>query len=151
MAADTHKLGREVNCAIAIEKYDVITPQANAGPLKSRISLSKDGQYIEYTLRVTCEGKQWSVKKRFKEIASLHQVLKARYPNCPDLPAKTVLRNFDPQKIEQRVSLLRDYYAALTKRRDILNCAEVWAFFSFPEHAGAFGQAGGEAAPVQTA
>lgn len=153
MASDTHKLGREVNATVVIDRYDVITPTSNAGPLstvKNRLSFSKDGQYIEYTLKVTCEGKSWNVRKRFKEIATLHKILDERFPSVPRLPEKTVMRNFGIEKIEQRVRELKDYFENVCKRRDVMNCPEVWKFLALAENQSGFQQASA-AQPVQTA
>lgn len=153
MSSETCKLGREVTASVTIDHYDVITPASNAGPLaslKNRVTLVKDGQYIEYTLKVTCEGKTWNIKKRFKEIAELHKLLQDRFPSVPRLPEKTVLRNFAIDKIEQRVQMLKHYYEALSKRRDVMNCPELWKFFHFAEHQTGFQQAAA-ATPVQTA
>jgi len=157
MTAEVRKLGRDVQLSAAIERYDVVeggsdnsTLGQGLAVLKARISVGGSGQHVEYTVRVLHEGKEWTVKRRFNEVASLHDVLKKRLHGLPEPPAKSVVRQFSVEYLEARKAGLNAYLAELCRRRDVLNCKEAQVFFGLPEHAAGF-RYPGAAEPVQVA
>lgn len=83
-------------------------------------------------LRVASEGKEWRLRKRFSEFDDLHKVIGARYPGVPDLPSKTLFRQFDPQHLHERAQALGRYLESMRRRRDVMNCSELWDFLQLP-------------------
>eukprot|EP00401_Gymnodinium_catenatum_P064136 CAMPEP_0117500314 /NCGR_PEP_ID=MMETSP0784-20121206/22712_1 /TAXON_ID=39447 /ORGANISM="" /LENGTH=672 /DNA_ID=CAMNT_0005295519 /DNA_START=43 /DNA_END=2058 /DNA_ORIENTATION=- len=153
--AEVQKLGRDIRLRVAIERYDIVESAGGRSgntleALKARISLTKSGQHVEYTLRVHHEGKTWTLRKRFAEVAELHDALRRRLPSTPELPAKSAMRQFNSEYIEARKAGLNSYLQDLASRRDALNCREVQQFFGLPEQFAAFRQAHASE-PVQTA
>eukprot|EP00928_Gymnodinium_smaydae_P062353 TRINITY_DN46237_c0_g1_i1.p1 TRINITY_DN46237_c0_g1~~TRINITY_DN46237_c0_g1_i1.p1 ORF type:complete len:626 (+),score=157.15 TRINITY_DN46237_c0_g1_i1:150-2027(+) len=144
--ADVQKVGRTVNLRIGIERYDIVESGGSnnsgtlGGLLKARVSLVKSGQHVEYTLRLDLDGQRWTRRKRFAEVAELHEVLKKRLASVPDMPAKSAVRHFTAEYIEGRKVALNAYLQELCKRRDALNCVELQQFFGFAERLGAYRQ-----------
>lgn len=147
--AEVQKVGREYNLVVSIERYDVVDGSSSASNsavnqavnvLKARISLSSSGQHVEYTLRVLHQTEAWTLRKRFSEVAALHDALKKRLSSMPDMPAKSAVRQFSPEYLEARRVALNEYLQAITKRRDVLNCVEAQQFFGLPERVRAFQQ-----------
>merc|ERR1712079_186700 len=85
--------------------------------------------------------------------SALHDALVARFgANLPiDLPAKTLIRTFDPVELEERKHALNAYLKALSGLRTCLEVQEVQMFFdpscSAPYSAPA---PGGVPPPIQT-
>jgi len=157
MAAEVQKLGRDVQLSAVVERYDVVeggssdsTIGQGLAVLKARISVVGSGQHVEYTVRVLHEGKEWSVKRRFNEVVSLHEVLKKRLHSLPEPPGKSMVRQFSVEYLEARKAGLNAYLGELCRRRDVLNCKETQIFFGLPEHAAGF-RYPGAAEPVQVA
>jgi len=157
MAAEVQKLGRDVQLSAVVERYDVVeggssdsTIGQGLAVLKARISVVGSGQHVEYTLRVLHGGKEWSVKRRFNEVVSLHEVLKKRLHSLPEPPGKSMVRQFSVEYLEARKAGLNAYLGELCRRRDVLNCKETQIFFGLPEHAAGF-RYPGAAEPVQVA
>jgi len=147
--AEVQKLGRNISLTITVEQFDVVESQgAESGSqsnqvfksLKARISLVQSGQHVVYTLRVIHEGKSWKLRKRFSEVAALHDIIHKRLSFIPDLPAKTVVRQFSPEYLESRKQALTAYFEVISKRRDVLNCTEVQNFLAMSENVAAFRQ-----------
>eukprot|EP00931_Biecheleriopsis_adriatica_P054707 TRINITY_DN32221_c0_g1_i1.p1 TRINITY_DN32221_c0_g1~~TRINITY_DN32221_c0_g1_i1.p1 ORF type:complete len:621 (-),score=109.94 TRINITY_DN32221_c0_g1_i1:9-1820(-) len=146
--AQAQKLGRDVTINATVLRYDVVdSGDANDGSalaqgldlLKARVSLSKSGQHVEYTLKVCLDqGQSWTLQRRFSQVAALHEALKRQLPSVPDLPAKTVVRQFSPEYLEFRKAALSSYLRELCQRRDALNCAETQLFLGLREHASRF-------------
>mmetsp|Transcript_28757 Transcript_28757/g.66803 ORF Transcript_28757/g.66803 Transcript_28757/m.66803 type:complete len:639 (+) Transcript_28757:192-2108(+) len=133
---DAQKLGRDINLRVNVERFDVVDTQPTSSALsgalevvKARISLASSGQHVEYTIGVECNGQRWSVRKRFSEVAQLHETLVKRLPSMPQLPSKSAVRHFSPEYLETRRSLLAAYLKELVSRRDVCNSKETWAFF----------------------
>jgi len=128
-----------VKLTATVAKYEVVggSLPGQSGALdaiKARVSIIPvSGQHVEYTLRVQMEGKSWEMQKRFSDVAALHDVLSKRLHSVPSLPAKTVVRQFDPQYLEMRKTSLSSYFEQICRRRDVLNCVEVQQFFDLPE------------------
>jgi len=94
----------------------------------------------EYTVVVVHEREHWSLRKRFNEFAVLHDVLSKRLPAMPQLPAKSVVRQFNAEYLEARKKELTLYLRELCKRRDVLNSQEAQQFLGLPQHVAAFRQ-----------
>eukprot|EP00927_Polykrikos_kofoidii_P045294 TRINITY_DN3921_c0_g4_i1.p1 TRINITY_DN3921_c0_g4~~TRINITY_DN3921_c0_g4_i1.p1 ORF type:complete len:667 (-),score=74.66 TRINITY_DN3921_c0_g4_i1:100-2100(-) len=154
--SDMRKIGRDVRVIASVEQGEVVNGGASSGKLlgsmKLRMSLTKSsGPFVEYTIRVSYDRKShWVLKKRFSEIAALHEVLKLRLPRLPDLPAKTATRHFSAEYIEGRKNELAKYLAELCRQRDALNCREVHEFLGLSDNVAAFREPHGSE-PVQAA
>merc|ERR1719240_772423 len=68
--------------------------------------------------------------KRFSEFASLHEALRARYNVNFDLPAKTPIRYFNADKLEDRKNALNAYLKELCRRNDLTSSPAARSFFS---------------------
>jgi len=139
MAAEVQKLGRDVQLSAVVERYDVVeggssdsTIGQGLAVLKARISVVGSGQHVEYTLRVLHGGKEWSVKRRFNEVVSLHEVLKKRLHSLPEPPGKSMVRQFSVEYLEARKAGLNAYLGELCRRRDVLNCKGRRFFLACP-------------------
>jgi WD40 repeat protein len=106
---------------------------------------------VQYTVRALHEGRSWILNKRFSEFATLHELLRKRLPSVPDLPAKSVVRQFSSDYLESRKQMIQSYLNDLTNRRDVLNCPETWAFFGLADNVVGFRQSGSTTEPVQAA
>lgn len=147
--AEVQKLGREVGLTVTVERYDVVE---SAGPrdssavargldaFKARISLVQSGQHVEYTVRIIVEDQSWTMRKRFNEVAALHDVLKKRLASAPEMPSKSVMRQFSPEYLEARKVALTAYLQEISRRRDAMNCVEVQQFFELTERLNHFRQ-----------
>lgn len=135
MSSEVQKVGRDISFRATVVSYNVADPQKTGGftsalgSLKARLSVASSGQYVEWIIRVQCEAKEWQVKKRFSEIAQLHDIIAKRLPNLPALPSKSAVRQFSPEYLEARKSALNMYFEFICKRRDFNNCAEMHQFF----------------------
>eukprot|EP00416_Gambierdiscus_australes_P036673 CAMPEP_0171106582 /NCGR_PEP_ID=MMETSP0766_2-20121228/65066_1 /TAXON_ID=439317 /ORGANISM="Gambierdiscus australes, Strain CAWD 149" /LENGTH=202 /DNA_ID=CAMNT_0011567699 /DNA_START=53 /DNA_END=661 /DNA_ORIENTATION=+ len=101
------------------------------GVLKTRISFLGGGQHAIYNVRIQRNEQYYSIKKRFSEFAVFHDYLKGKFgPSLPfDLPAKTALRQFSQEKLEDRKNALNAYLKEICRRQEFLNCPEVVRFF----------------------
>lgn len=125
--------------AVKIEKVDVVDPIQDQGDivskgmdfLKSRLSILGTGQHAEYTMLVNWDGKTHRVRKRFSEFSSLHDLLKDHFPMglTFDLPAKTPVRFFSEEALQERQMSLNAYLKELCRHTDIINLAQVQIFF----------------------
>eukprot|EP00927_Polykrikos_kofoidii_P078486 TRINITY_DN75306_c0_g1_i1.p1 TRINITY_DN75306_c0_g1~~TRINITY_DN75306_c0_g1_i1.p1 ORF type:complete len:243 (+),score=32.85 TRINITY_DN75306_c0_g1_i1:105-731(+) len=99
--------------------------------LKSRISILGSGQHAVYTIHVTWDGKTHRARKRFSEFAALHDFLKERFPVglTFDLPAKTAIRTFSQEALDDRKNALNAYLKELCRFTELINCPQVLAFF----------------------
>merc|ERR1719410_641908 len=102
--------------------------------LKSRISLMSQGQHVEFIIRIDRAGDSYMISKRFSEFAALHEILKKRFGLLvpADLPAKTVVRHFDPAQLEDRKHALNAYMKSLGETRNVMEMPEVQKFFAKP-------------------
>lgn len=147
--AQSCKVGRDYTLSVAVENYEVVPGGSRSG-LKSRLSVPSSRQHVRYRLLVLCGSSSWFLSKRFSEFVALQEALKKHHPYVPELPAKTVGRNFARECLEQRRQLLNQYLSKLCKQRDLLNNAEVQQFFGLPENLVAFEQLGSQG-PIQIA
>merc|ERR1740138_786700 len=117
-----------------VERVDVVEGAADDGALasvKARFSQFSTAQHAEYTIFVSLGGESYQIKKRFSEFAALHDAVKGRFGNISfDLPAKTPIRYFNPDKLEDRKNGLNVYLKELCHRRDMCESMEVRSFFS---------------------
>mmetsp|Transcript_113749 Transcript_113749/g.178985 ORF Transcript_113749/g.178985 Transcript_113749/m.178985 type:complete len:181 (-) Transcript_113749:225-767(-) len=117
-----------------VERVDVVeggAPADTMSSLKARFSQFSEAQHAEYTITVTMDGETYQIRKRFSQFAALHDTLKARFGNLPfDLPAKTPIRYFNPDKLEDRKNGLNVYLKELCQRGDICAMNECRNFFS---------------------
>jgi hypothetical protein len=117
-----------------IERVDVVEGHAADGAMgvvKARFSQFSSAQHAEYTIFVSLDGESYQIKKRFSEFAALHESLKNRFGSMSfDLPAKTPIRYFNPDKLEDRKNGLNVYLKELCHRRDMCESMEVRSFFS---------------------
>mmetsp|Transcript_29306 Transcript_29306/g.93488 ORF Transcript_29306/g.93488 Transcript_29306/m.93488 type:complete len:196 (-) Transcript_29306:130-717(-) len=130
----------ELRLRATVERYDII--EATGGDdstigrswdvIRARLSLVHAGQHVDYTIRVFHEGKTWTLKKRFNELSAMHDVIKKRFTTVPELPSKSVVRQFSPDYLEARKVGITAYLQELCKRPDVLSCPEVQQFFSIP-------------------
>eukprot|EP00929_Paragymnodinium_shiwhaense_P107701 TRINITY_DN7405_c0_g1_i1.p1 TRINITY_DN7405_c0_g1~~TRINITY_DN7405_c0_g1_i1.p1 ORF type:complete len:339 (-),score=43.72 TRINITY_DN7405_c0_g1_i1:185-1201(-) len=99
--------------------------------LKSRISVLGAGQHAEYTVIVHWDGKTTRVRKRFSEFATLHDFLKIRFPTglTFDLPAKTAVRMFSHEALEDRKNSLNAYLKELCRQPQVIQLPQVQIFF----------------------
>eukprot|EP00933_Yihiella_yeosuensis_P007378 TRINITY_DN112386_c0_g1_i1.p1 TRINITY_DN112386_c0_g1~~TRINITY_DN112386_c0_g1_i1.p1 ORF type:complete len:223 (+),score=44.06 TRINITY_DN112386_c0_g1_i1:85-753(+) len=83
--------------------------------VKARISLMGPSTHAEYSMKVSEGGNSWIVKKRFSEFATLHEFLISRFGRqlAMDLPAKTPIRFFSQDKLEDRKNSLNVYVREL--------------------------------------
>ena len=98
------------------------------------ISLSIESFYEEegvifYVISLSFEQTMWKVRRRFKQLASLHDTLNSKIAQLPTLPSKTLWRKKDPAWIESRKGILEDYCRELVVRTDTLNSEEVRFIF----------------------
>mmetsp|Transcript_42317 Transcript_42317/g.79253 ORF Transcript_42317/g.79253 Transcript_42317/m.79253 type:complete len:180 (+) Transcript_42317:138-677(+) len=127
------------NFTAIVERVDVVESTPAGGDamskgldfLKSRISLLGSGQHAEYTILVQSDGRTFTIRKRFSEFDTLHQFLKERFPDrlSFDLPAKTPVRYFSPEALEDRKNALNAYMKELCRRGDMTSTPQVQAFF----------------------
>jgi len=149
--SEVQKLGRDVQLRVSVERYDIVESSASSGSfLKTRMSIVKSGQHVEFTFRVQHEAHQWQIRKRFSEVADLHDILKRRLPSVPKMPEKSTVRQFSVEYLEQRKTALQVYIQELVRRRDAVNCREVQVFFGMPDNVPTFRQPSG-CEPVQSA
>ncbi|CAE7729868.1 LST8-1 [Symbiodinium microadriaticum] len=142
MAADIPKIGRDLSLHVSILKYEVVESGQEAQGiakglevLKARVSLAKTGQHVEYILQVSMNSSSpWTLRRRFNDVAIMHEALRRRVPSLPELPSKSVVRQFSPEYLESRKNALAAYLQGLAHRRDILNCLEAQEFFGMCEH-----------------
>lgn len=135
------QIGRDLTLEVTVLKYEVVdTAPAATGlaagieALKARVSLAKSGQHVEYVLQVRMNGSSpWSLRRRFQQISTMHQSLRRRVASLPELPAKSVVRQFSPEYLESRKNAIAAYLKELAARRDILNCLEAQDFFGMSE------------------
>lgn len=159
--AEVQKLGRDIPLLVNIERFDVVnsiddssdgsTVQRTWDILKARVSLVKGGQHVVYTLRCVYDGRDtWTLQKRFSDVAALADVLMKRLPALPELPSKSMVRQFAPEYIQARKDALNVFLKELCSRRDALNCVETQQFFALPLKIPRFRQPDGSD-PTQTA
>mmetsp|Transcript_83437 Transcript_83437/g.131806 ORF Transcript_83437/g.131806 Transcript_83437/m.131806 type:complete len:179 (+) Transcript_83437:73-609(+) len=117
-----------------IERVDVVEGGAADGAMasvKARFSQFSTAQHAEYTILVSLGGESYQIRKRFSEFAAFHERLKNRFGVMNfDLPAKTPIRYFNPDKLEDRKNGLNVYLKELCSRRDMCDSQEVRSFFS---------------------
>merc|ERR1712224_763449 len=77
--------------------------------------IGQGGQHAEYTVRVTCNGKVTTVRKRFSDFDNLHTRLLVAFPaGLPfDLPDKTTISSLNPEFLRDRARALDAYLKAL--------------------------------------
>lgn len=155
--AQVQKLGREIQLAATVDRFDLVDGSASTDVvgrsldvLKARVSLVKTGTHVEYTIRVVFEGQSWTFKRRFNEFSSLNDALKRQLASTPEMPAKSVVRQFSPEYLEARKHGLNAFLKELCRRRDALNCRELQDFLQLPQRVPAFSQPSG-LDPVQSA
>lgn len=129
--AGSQKLGREVTLSVTIVRHDVVGENKGLG-FKARLSGTESSQHVEYILNIELKGETWQARKRFSEFAALHDTLRKRLSSVPELPAKTVIRQFSQESLAARTDGLARYLQDLCRRQDALNCPEVWEFFELP-------------------
>lgn len=119
-----------------IDRVDVVEASASGGTdkalgaVKARFSQFSTGQHAEYTILVMADGNSYQIRKRFSEFADLHNALKARYSLTFDLPAKTPIRYFNPDKLEDRKNALNAYLKEFCRRGDLVASPEARRFFA---------------------
>lgn len=157
MSSEVQKVGRDIAFRATVVSYNVVDPVQGGsalgsvvGGLKARLSVAASGQHVEWVIRIICEGKEWQVKKRFSEIAQLHDIISKRLPNLPALPAKSAVRHFTPEYLESRKAALDMYFEFISKRRDFNNCPEMHQFFGLIDMIPGF-KANQATDPVQSA
>eukprot|EP00439_Symbiodinium_sp_Y106_P009365 s2382_g1.t1 len=116
MAAAIPKIGRDLSLHVSILKYEVVESGQEAQGiakglevLKARVSLAKTGQHVEYILQVRMnDSSPWTLRRRFNDVAIMHEALRRRVPSLPELPSKSVVRQFTElsQLIEQSVTAM---------------------------------------------
>eukprot|EP00971_Amphidinium_carterae_P185774 3688236-Amphidinium_carterae.1 len=157
---DAQKLGRDIQLRVNVDRFDVVDAQPTNGAmsgameaLKSRITLAPSGQHVEYTLSVERGGRRWVVRKRFSDVAALHEALSKRLPSMPLLPSKSAVRHFNAEYLNERKTLLQAYLKDLVSRKDVCNCRETWNFFNLAQDPSFKPQDGmsGQQEPMQAA
>ncbi|CAE7941896.1 AMY1A [Symbiodinium necroappetens] len=96
--ADIPKIGRDLSLHVSILKYEVVESGQEAQGiakglevLKARVSLAKTGQHVEYILQVSMNSSSpWTLRRRFNDVAIMHEALRRRVPSLPELPSKSV-------------------------------------------------------------
>jgi hypothetical protein len=96
---------------------------------KARFSQFSKAQHAEYTILVMLDRQTIETRKRFSEFAVLHDQLSARFSLGFDLPAKTPIRYFNADKLENRKEALNAYLKEVCRRGDICQSQEVQSFF----------------------
>lgn len=138
--------GRAGPLTAHIDSVEVVeTPGEDENVLKKGLSILKsristfDGRHAEYKIKVGHNGDVYSIQKRFSEFAAFHALLESRFgKTLPfDLPAKTAVRHFAPEALDDRKNALNAYLREVCKRHDFFECADVLAFFK-PAGEGAF-------------
>eukprot|EP01039_Chlorochromonas_danica_P005564 gene5564-6126_t len=80
-----------------------------------RYDRNRDG-YVEYFIKVVHNGREWSIKKRYKEFATLHEFLLKNEMEIPyPLPAKYAFRRHDEKMLRLRRKELQSYLDGLLK------------------------------------
>eukprot|EP00931_Biecheleriopsis_adriatica_P114745 TRINITY_DN9065_c0_g1_i1.p1 TRINITY_DN9065_c0_g1~~TRINITY_DN9065_c0_g1_i1.p1 ORF type:complete len:627 (+),score=110.70 TRINITY_DN9065_c0_g1_i1:87-1967(+) len=155
--AKIQKVGRELPVHATIERFEVVGDGSSGDVLssaldvvKARVSLVKSGQHVDYIIRVMLEGQSWLVTKRFNEFATLSDVLKKRLASVPEMPAKSVVRQFSPEYLEARKCGLTAFLRELCRRRDATNCREFQDFLLLRQRVPALSQLD-SSEPVQAA
>eukprot|EP00913_Durusdinium_trenchii_P022619 g21242.t1 len=108
------QIGRDLTLEVTVLKYEVVdTAPAATGlaagieALKARVSLAKSGQHVEYVLQVRMNGSSpWSLRRRFQQISTMHQSLRRRVASLPELPAKSVVRQFSGVSQDEALSAM---------------------------------------------
>lgn len=93
-------------------------------------SMVGQGQHAVYAIRVTKDGEEIIIKKRFSEFAALHaELLKSFGTVLPfDLPDKGYVRYFSDAALQDRKQTLNAYLKALCGHGNISQHASVLAF-----------------------
>jgi hypothetical protein len=130
-----------------IEQVQVVQVE-DENAFTSRISQFSSGTHAEYSILVMFDKEAFTVKKRFSEFATLHDTLATRFNLSFDLPAKTPIRFFNADKLENRKDALNAYLKELCRRQDISSSAEVRSFFRLQ---GAASPSEGQVKDVQSA
>ncbi|CAJ1404433.1 unnamed protein product [Effrenium voratum] len=138
MAEVLPKLGRDIALEVKILKYEMVDNAPDASglakgleALKARVSLAKSGQHVEYLLQVRRDGSTWTLRRRFQQVSLMHESLRRHVASLPELPAKSVVRQFSSDYLESRKNALAAYL--LAERRDVLNAAAAQDFFGLLE------------------
>lgn len=94
-------------------------------------SLVGQGQHAVYAIRVSKNGTETFVKKRFSDFAALHQQLVQAFPAglAFDLPDKGIVRQFSDAALSDRKQALNAYLKALCRSERVVQHLAVQRFF----------------------
>lgn len=94
------------------------------------------GDAVFYDIAVTCTGvgTHWEVEKRYSHFDELVGKLKAKYPEVPQLPPKTLTRTTDAEYLRFRKEELERFLKEVCRRRDLIACEEFREFLSVGTH-----------------
>lgn len=155
--AKVQKVGREFDVVASVDRYEVVGGGSGGDVLgsgieavKARVSFISSGQHVDYHVRVIFEGQSWTVTRRFNEFAALSDVLSKRLASVPEMPQKSVVRQFSHEYLEARRAGLTAFLRELCKRRDALNCRETQDFLLLMQRMPRFFDVGSPE-PVQSA
>ena len=81
--------------------------EASVPEFKKTIEDNKEVAY--YIIRLKANNQQWSVEKRYSDIAQLHEDLKNNHGSLPILPPKTIFAIKTYDDIESRRAKLDTY------------------------------------------
>eukprot|EP00442_Polarella_glacialis_P010414 CAMPEP_0115165998 /NCGR_PEP_ID=MMETSP0227-20121206/73891_1 /TAXON_ID=89957 /ORGANISM="Polarella glacialis, Strain CCMP 1383" /LENGTH=506 /DNA_ID=CAMNT_0002578507 /DNA_START=19 /DNA_END=1537 /DNA_ORIENTATION=- len=145
--AQVQKVGREVPITATVERFDLVDSGGASDvvgqtfeALKARISLAKSGSHVDYTIRVVFKTQSWTVTRRFNEFAALSDALKGRLAVVPEMPAKSMVRQFGAEYLDARKRA----------EADAVNCKELQQFLMLPQRVPDFADFDASE-PVQTA
>lgn len=98
--------------------------------LNMGLSALGKGRHAEFAIQVMWDGKPSFVKKRFSEFDTFHNGLKERFRDLPfSLPAKTALRVFGGEDLEDRKNALNAYLKELCRQTALICNPYVLTFF----------------------
>jgi len=94
--------------------------------------------FAVYLLRVRCGSRMWSVERRYREFASLHQSLQSvvSISRLPELPGKLagfggLMSSFfgpDIERLQQRRIELQAYFSMILRIKEIWHCDDLLMF-----------------------
>merc|ERR1712187_433542 len=98
-----------------------------------------------YHIRVSKDGDTYVLKKRFSEFSTLHDQLKSRFgPTLNvELPAKTAVRQFAADKLEDRKHALNAYLKEICRNPALAGNADVVRFLENSSSMSGGGAGGG--------
>ena len=96
--------------------------------------IGPNASHFVYTLRIHVTSptvRTWDVQKRFSELAALDDSLSGMTKCLPYFPPRGAKRDLDDSCAKDRQRLLNEYFAIITRMREVVHSQEFMSFFHF--------------------